>query len=75
VKLLPVSREAYRGGNLRAALALIYAAVGMRSQAIDELEYVLSIPSEMNQGLLRNDPRWATLKGDERFEKLVNRER
>jgi Flp pilus assembly protein TadD len=71
VKLLPESREAYRGANLRAALAMIYATVGMRSQAIDQLEYLLSIPSEISPGLLRNDPRWAALKGDERFNKLI----
>ena len=73
VKLLPVSREAYRGANLQAALAMIYATVGMRSQAIDQLEYLLSIPSEISPCLLRNDPRWAALRGDERFEKLVAR--
>jgi hypothetical protein len=37
------------------------------------LEYVLSVPSEINRGLLRNDPRWAMLRGDQRFEKLVAR--
>jgi eukaryotic-like serine/threonine-protein kinase len=73
VKLLPVSREAFRGVNLRSALAMIYATVGMRSQAIDELEHLLSIPSEISPGLLRNDPRWAVLRGDPRFEKLIGR--
>ena len=34
-KLLPVSREAFRGANLQAALAMIYATVGMPSQAIE----------------------------------------
>jgi len=73
VKLLPVSREAYRGPNLRTVLALIYTIVGMPSRAVDELEYVLSVPSEINRGLLRNDPRWAMLRGDQRFEKLIAR--
>jgi TolB-like protein/Flp pilus assembly protein TadD len=71
VKLLPVSREAFRGANLQAGLAMIYATVGMRAQAVEQLEYLLSIPSQINQGLLRNDPRWAMLRGDDRFEKLV----
>jgi eukaryotic-like serine/threonine-protein kinase len=73
VKLLPVSREAWRGSNLQAALAMIYATVGMRSEAIERLEYLLSIPSQINPGLLRHDPRWGALRGDERFEKLVGR--
>jgi tetratricopeptide (TPR) repeat protein len=74
-KLLPVAREAYRGPNLQAALAMIYATVGMRSEAIDRVEYLLSIPSELNRGLLRHDPRWAMLRGDERFDKLVGEKR
>jgi hypothetical protein len=50
---------------------MIYATVGMRSEAIEQLEYLLSIPSEITVGLLRHDPRWAALWGDPRFEKAV----
>jgi serine/threonine protein kinase/tetratricopeptide (TPR) repeat protein len=71
VKLLPVSREAYRGANIQAALAMIYAIVGMRSEAVDQLKYLLSVPSELSVGLLRHDPRWAPLRGDKRFEELL----
>ena len=63
--------QAYRGANLQAALAMIYATVGLRSQAIDLLEHLLSIPSQINTGLLRHDPRWAVLRGDPRFEKVT----
>jgi tetratricopeptide (TPR) repeat protein len=70
-KLLPIDREAYRGANLQAVLAMIYATVGMPSQAIDLLEHLLSIPSEINTGLLRHDPRWAVLRGNPRFEKMI----
>ena len=75
VKLLPVSREAYRGANIQAALALIYATVGMRSEAVDQLKYLLSVPSELSVGLLRHDPRWAPLRGDRRFEELLTGKR
>jgi serine/threonine-protein kinase len=75
VKLMPVDREAFRGANLLAALAMIYATVGMRAEAIDQLEYLLSIPSQITVGLLRHDPRWASLRGDKRFEKLISGER
>jgi len=75
VKLLPVSREAYRGANIQAALAMIYATLGMKTEAIEQLQYLLSIPSEVSPGLLRNDSRWAALRGDPRFEKLVSGER
>ena len=70
-KLLPIDREAYRGANLQAVLAMIYATVGMRSQSLDLLEHLLSIPSQINAGLLRHDPRWAALRGDPRFEKVT----
>jgi serine/threonine-protein kinase len=75
VKLMPVDREAFRGVNLVAALAMIYATVGMRAEAIDQLEYLLSVPSQITVGLLRHDPRWAPLRGDKRFEKLISGER
>jgi len=71
VKLLPVNREAFRGANLLAGLAMIYATAGMRSEAIEQLEYLLSIPSQISPGLLQHDPRWAALRGDPRFEKLI----
>jgi tetratricopeptide (TPR) repeat protein len=75
VKLLPVSREAFRGANIQAALAMIYATLGMKTEAIEQLQYLLSIPSEVSPGLLRNDSRWAALRGDPRFEKLVSADR
>jgi serine/threonine protein kinase/tetratricopeptide (TPR) repeat protein len=71
VRLLPVSREAYRGANLLAALALIYTLAGRQSEAIDRLEYLLSIPSTISRALLRVDPRWASLRVNPRFQKLV----
>jgi tetratricopeptide (TPR) repeat protein len=73
VRLLPVSREAWRGANLVTALALIYTIVGQRSDAMDRLEYVLSIPSQISGAALRSDPRWAPLRGEPRFERLVGR--
>jgi serine/threonine-protein kinase len=71
VRLLPVSREAYRGANLMTALALIYATVGRQGDAVDRLQYLLSIPAQITRPLLRADPRWAPLRGDPRFERLV----
>jgi TolB-like protein/Flp pilus assembly protein TadD len=71
VRLLPVSKEAYRGANLLTALALTYAIIGKRAEAVDRLEYLLSIPSQISRASLRTDSRWAPLHGDQRFERLV----
>ncbi|HZI73889.1 MAG TPA: tetratricopeptide repeat protein, partial [Gemmatimonadales bacterium] len=71
VKLLPVSREAYRGANMQTALALIYATVGMRPKALEQLKYLLSIPCDISRGLLRHDPRWAGLRDDPKFQELI----
>ena len=73
VRLLPISREAYRGANLQIALAEIYTIVGRHSEAIDRLEYLLSVPSQLSRAALRLDPRWAPLRGETRFERLVRR--
>jgi len=71
VRLLPVSKEAYRGAGLLTALATIYAAVGRRAEAVEKLEYLLSIPSLISKPGLRTDPRWAPLRGYPPFERLV----
>lgn len=71
VRLLPVSKEAYRGANLLTGLALIYTIVGRRSEAVDRLEYLLSIPAPISKPGLRRDPRWAPLRGYPAFERLL----
>jgi len=71
VRLLPVSKEAYRGVNLLTGLARIYALVDRQADAINRLEYLLSVPSSISKASLRVDPRWAMLRGEPKFEKLV----
>ncbi len=45
VECLPVSEDAFVGPDLVAVLAEIYSLVGEHDLAIDQLEYLLSIPS------------------------------
>jgi serine/threonine-protein kinase len=75
VKLLPVSREAWRGLYRVEALATIYAMVGEFDAAIDQLEYLLSIPGELSIPLLRLDPAWDPLHDHTRFKKLLESEK
>jgi serine/threonine protein kinase/tetratricopeptide (TPR) repeat protein len=71
VELLPVTKEAYRGFYRSQALAEIYAMVGEFEAAIDQLEFLLSVPGEMSIPLLRLDPVWDPLRNHPRFKKLV----
>ena len=74
VELLPVSKDAFEGGPLYVAnLAQIYVMVGDYDSAIDQLEYLLSIPSDISIPYLRIDPTWAPLRNHPRFQKLLAR--
>ncbi len=53
-------------------LARIYVMVGKYDEAIEKLEYLLSIPSEMSGHSLRLDPVWDSLRDHPRFMKLID---
>jgi len=71
VKLLPVSKEALVGVIRIGDLARIYVMVGEFDAAIDQLEFLLSVPGELSIPLLRLDPAWDPLHDHPRFKKLV----
>jgi len=71
VKLLPVSKEAWRGLYRVEDLTRIYVMVGESDAAIDQLEFLLSRPGEMSIPLLRLDPAWDPLRNHPRFKKLI----
>jgi serine/threonine-protein kinase len=71
VRLLPVSRDAYKGGSMLAAQALIESRAGRPDSAIARLERLLSIPSAIAPPLLRVDPAWDALRKHPRFPRLV----
>lgn len=72
LELRPTSKDAFYGTELVEALAEIYVMVGEYDLAIDQLEYLLSIPSFVSVRYLRIDPTWAPLRSHPRFQKLVN---
>ena len=71
VELLPVTKEAWRGLHLVEDLAKIYLMVGEFDAAINQIEYLLSIPGELSIPLLQLDPAWDPLRDHPRFKKLV----
>jgi hypothetical protein len=54
-------------------MAMIYTIVGEYEKAIDELEYVLSIPSHCSPNYLRADPLFAPLQDIPRFQALLEK--
>ena len=50
---------------------MIYAWVGEKDLAIQELERSLRYPNRLNYGQLKLFPTWDPLRGDPRFEKIV----
>jgi len=75
VNLLPITKEAWRGYCRASDLALIYVMVGEFDLAIDQIEFLLSIPGELSIPLLRLDPVWAPLREHPRFKKLLQEEK
>ena len=71
VGLLPISKDAYDGPILATNLAAIYAQVGERDLALEQLASLVEVPNGPTPGTLRVEPEWDSLRGDARFEKMV----
>jgi tetratricopeptide (TPR) repeat protein len=72
VALSPISRDAFVGPYVQHQLARIYLLVGEPEKALDQLEPLLKMPCYLSSGWLRIDPNFAPLRGNPRFERLVN---
>jgi serine/threonine-protein kinase len=71
VELLPVTKDSIDGAELVQYLAVIYAGVGEKDLALEQLRIASSIPGYLSYGSLRLDPLWDPLRGDPGFEKIV----
>ncbi len=80
VKMHPVSKDAAFGPCYTLNLARIYTVIGEHEEAIDQLEYLLSIPSaeflwqSVSIPLLLLDPQWDLLREHPKFQRLLQRE-
>jgi len=72
VELMPPEKDAINGSVILSRLALIYAWVGEKDLALEQLERSLQFPNRTNYGQLKLFPQWDPLRGDPRFEKIVN---
>jgi serine/threonine-protein kinase len=70
--LVPISRNVIVGPYLQHQLARIYLLAGQPERALDRLEPLLRVPYVLSPGWLRIDPTFAPLRGNARFQRLVN---
>ena len=71
-ELLPISKDGVDGVALAVNLAQIYAWLGEKDLAIEQIATVERSPNELSYGLLKLHPYWDSLRGDPRFEKIVS---
>ncbi len=73
VSLYPLSKDAYGAPHYSNSLAMIYTIVGEYEEAINQLEYLMSIPSGdiVSIFVLRLDPVWDPLRQHPRFQRLL----
>jgi len=70
-ELLPISKDAIDGVAFAVNLAQIYTWTGEKDLAIEQIEAVERVPNFLSYGLLKLHPQWDSLRGDPRFEKIV----
>jgi serine/threonine-protein kinase len=73
VDLMPMSKDAYSAPGPLYGLAQIHTMVGDYEAAIDQLDYLLSIPSSVSVPRLRLDPTWDPLRDHPRFQALLEK--
>jgi tetratricopeptide (TPR) repeat protein len=73
LELLPVSRDATTGPFRIEKLALIYTMVGEYDAALDQIEYLLSIPSFFSVQILQVDPRLDPLREHPRYREIIEK--
>jgi TolB-like protein/class 3 adenylate cyclase/Tfp pilus assembly protein PilF len=73
VELLPVQKDALNGAHMIEYFAIIAAWVGEKDLACKQLAAVAPLEStSISYGQLKLLPYWDPLRGDPRFEKIVN---
>jgi hypothetical protein len=71
VELLPVSSDALRGLDAVSNLARVYAILGHDEDAIEQLEYLLSVVSFWTAADFRRDPLFAPFRDNSRFQAML----
>jgi TolB-like protein/class 3 adenylate cyclase/Flp pilus assembly protein TadD len=70
-ELTPISKESIAGSGIIETLALIYAWIGEKDLALEQLAISALTPAGVTYGQLKLNPIWDPLRDDRRFEKIV----
>ena len=71
VELCPIEKDALRGVAMVKYLAMIAAWAGEKDLACEQLAIAIRSPGDLSYGQLKLMPFWDPLRGDPRFEKLL----
>ena len=71
IELLPISKDALYGIPYLFDLAHIYTILGDYNAAIDQLDYLFSVPSWASVPYLKTDPRWIPLRDRPGFQRIL----
>ena len=72
IDLMPISKDIYDGALVLEGLAQVYGWSGDRDRAIELVQKLVTMPSYINYARLKFHPLWSPLRGDPRFERIVN---
>src|SRR6476659_7659459 len=70
-ELRPIEKDAVDGATVLTTLAMIYAWSDEPNLAIDQLTTLSTVPGGPDYGQLRYDPAWDSLRGDNRFARIL----
>jgi hypothetical protein len=72
VELVPLEKDALNGADMIQYSAIVAAWVGEKDLALQNLAKAAQLPGFLSYGRLKLLPWYDPLRGDPRFEKIVN---
>ena len=71
-EILPFTKDSWVGSIWITNLAAIYTWCGDKDAALEQLEKSIKLPTGVSYAELKQSPDWDSLRGDPRFEKIVD---